>query len=140
MGEKDCGGHLDWRLVCGYIPVNAQGAHWEGRCIPVKAQGDQWDCGCIPDRACERTGSPVGLYCLWRWTWNPAGLSWVCVREGDVGRLECGFVLLYSIPYSIFYILSCQIFNYLKRCTIGAKNAAQICNQKDGRFEYSNSP
>jgi len=31
------------------------------RCIPVNAQGDQLDCGCIPDRACERTGSPVGL-------------------------------------------------------------------------------
>ena len=34
-------------------------------------------------------------------------LVYVCVREGDVGRLGCGFVLLYFIfyvPYSIFYI------------------------------------
>jgi len=64
--------------------VNAQGAQWDCKCIPVNAQGDQRDCGCIPDRACERTESPVGLYCLGRWTRSPAGLSWgicVCVRE-----------------------------------------------------------
>jgi len=60
MGEKGCGGHLDWGSVWGYIPVSAQGAQCDCRCIPVNAQGDQWDCGCIPDRACERAGSPVG--------------------------------------------------------------------------------
>jgi len=50
MGEKGCGGHFDWGFVCpGYIPVNAQAA--------------QWDCRCIPDRACERIGNQVGLYC-----------------------------------------------------------------------------
>jgi len=71
MGEKAWGGHLDWGFVCGYIPVNAQGAQWDCKCFPVNAQGDQRDCGCIPDRACERTGSPVGLYCLWRWPRSP---------------------------------------------------------------------
>jgi len=42
-------------------------------------------------------------------------LVYVCVCEGDVGRLDCGFVLLYSIfyiLYSIFYIL-CSIFYIL---------------------------
>jgi len=39
---------------------------------------------------CERTGRPEGLYCLWRWTRSPAGLSWcmcVCVRgvKEDLG-------------------------------------------------------
>ena len=36
-------------------------------------------------------------------------LVYVCVCEGDVGRLDCGFVLLHSIfyiLYSKFYILS----------------------------------
>ena len=80
MGEKGFCGHLDWGFVYGYILVNAKGAQWDCRCIPVNAQGDQWDCGCIPDRACERTGSPVRLYCLWRWTRCPAGLSdWMCM-------------------------------------------------------------
>ena len=42
MGEKGCGGYLDWGFACGYIPVNAQGAQWDCKCIPVIAQ-DQWD-------------------------------------------------------------------------------------------------
>ena len=117
MGEKGCGGHLDWGFVWGYIPVNAQGAHWDCRCIPVNAQGDQWDCGCIPVRASERTGSPVGFYCLWRWTRSPAGLRLcmcVCVR-GIYADLAAGsFVyILYSIfyiLYSIFYILHYRFF------------------------------
>ena len=24
MGEKGCGGHLDWEFVCRYFPVNAK--------------------------------------------------------------------------------------------------------------------
>ena len=72
----------------------------------MNAQGNQWDCGCIPDRACERTGCPVGF----EMDQESIGivLVYVCVREGGVGRLECGFVLLHSILYTlypIFYIL-----------------------------------
>jgi len=69
---------------------------------PVNAQADQWDCGCIPasDRACERTGCPVGLEMDQEST--GIALVYVCVCEGGVGRLDCGFVLLHSI----FYILS----------------------------------
>jgi len=33
-----------WGSVWGSIPVNAQGAQWDCRCIPVNAQRDQWDC------------------------------------------------------------------------------------------------
>jgi len=60
----------------------------------VNAQGAQWDCKYIPVNA-------EGLYCLWRWTKSPAGLSWcmcVCVR-GVKEDLE--------ILYAIFDIVSC---------------------------------
>ena len=72
----------------------------------MNAQGDRWDCGCIPDRACERTGCPVGLEMDQESI--RIALVYVGVCEGDIGRLDCGFVLLHSkfyILYSIFYIL-----------------------------------
>ena len=62
---------------------------------PVKAQGGQCDYGCIPDRACERTGYPVGL----EMDQESIGIAmvYVGVCEGDVGKLDCRFVLLHSI-------------------------------------------
>ena len=83
MGEKDCDGHLDWGLVCGYIPVNAQGAHWECRCIPVKAQGDQWDCRCIPVSAQgdRETSGIVGVSLTG--PVNAQGAQWDCTDCGD---------------------------------------------------------
>ena len=52
----------------------------------------------------KRTGRPEGLYCLWRWTRSPAGLSWcmcACVRRVKV---DLGAGLFFYIPYSIFYM------------------------------------
>ena len=55
----------------------------------MNAQGDQQDCGCIPDRACERTGCPVGL----EMDQESIGIAlvFVGVCDGDAGRLECRF-------------------------------------------------
>ena len=58
----------------------------------MNAQRDQWDCGCIPDRACERTGCPVGLDMDQESI--VIALVYVGVCEGDVDRLDSGFVLL----------------------------------------------
>jgi len=70
---------------------------------------------------CERTGRPEGLYCLWRCTRSPAGLSWcMCVYVRGVQKdLGAGlfFYILYSIylPYSKFrvyllYFISCFLY------------------------------
>ena len=70
----------------------------------MNAQGDQWDCGCIPDRACKRTGCPVGL----EMDQESIGIAlvYVGVCEGDVGlgRLDCGFVVLHPIFYILYSI------------------------------------
>ena len=78
-----------------------------GLLVNVNALGDQWDCECIPDRACERTGCPVGL----EMDQESIGITmvYVGVCEGGVGRLDCGLVLLHCIfyvLYSIFCLLS----------------------------------
>ena len=57
----------------------------------MNAQRDQWDCG-IPHRACERTGCPVGLDMDQESI--AIALVYVGLCEGDVGRLDSGFVLL----------------------------------------------
>jgi len=59
---------------------------------PVNAQGAQW----------------VVLFLELDQESSGIEFVYVCVCEGGVGRLGCGFVLLYSIfyiLYSIFYIL-----------------------------------
>jgi len=60
---------------------------------PVNAQRAQWGCTVCGD------GPGVQRDCV---------DVCVCVSEGDVGRPDCGFVLLHSmfyIVYCIFYIL-----------------------------------
>jgi len=73
-----------------------------GLLVNVNALGDQWDCECIPDRACERTGCPVRL----EMDQESIGIAlvYVCVCEGNVGRLDYGFVLLHTIFYILYSV------------------------------------
>ena len=111
MGEKGCGGHLDWGFVWGYIPVNTHGAQCNPRCIPVNTQRDQWECGCIPDRACERTEclvrlemdqESIGIVLVYVGVWKGCRQTWLRIRS-----FTCHIQYsIFHIPYSIFYILN----------------------------------
>jgi len=53
----------------------------------------------------------------------------VCVCDGDVGRLGCGVVLVYSIfyiLYSIFYILYSIFFDVLSVVRYKAKKNTEL--------------
>ena len=64
--------------------MNAQGAHWDCRCIPVNAQGDQWNCTVSGDdqessRIHKYTHTPTQS----RWTPGPVATGLLCYAPLD---------------------------------------------------------